>query len=393
MKKAALALCVLLLPGASQARKAFDLTGHVKFFSLTSFPYELDGFVPETSGSSLVDARLKLLWRPTRKLRLELHPQLTLKQQTSPVIGVRTGVDQAAGEGLPLSVALVDESRLMLGARFDRASLRWDVKRLRMTLGRQPISFGKGRLFTPLDLVSPFSPNTLDTSYKPGVDALRFDLFRGVSGRVTVAAAYLDDWTLEGSALVANAKGSVGDWELEGFAGSLYGESVLGGSAFYNAGKLGYFGDINITLAEDDPFVRAVMGTQFKPTAKSMISTEVYYQSLGSDEPKDYRRQYSNPRYARGELWLAGKLYAGIGGQYELTPLLHLGGALIANPLDRSFLLMPSLAWNAAENASASVGFMLGLGERPEITGFLPTLKSEFGTLPNIAFVSGRFFF
>jgi hypothetical protein len=377
----------------AQARKVLDITGHIKLFSLTSFPYDLGGFVPETSGSSLADTRLKILWRPARKLRFELHPQLTLKHQTSAVVGVRTGVDQAAGEGLPLSIDLIDEQHVTLGARFDRASLRLDVKRLRMTLGRQPMSFGKGRLFTPLDLVSPFSPNTLDTSYKPGVDALRMDLFRGVSGRFTVAAAYLSDWTLEGSALVANAKGSLGDWELEGFAGSLYAEPVVGASVFYNAGKLGYFGDVNITLAEDDPFVRAVLGAQFKPTAKSMVSTEVYYQSLGRDDPGDYALQYTKPRYARGELWLAGKLYAGIGGQYELTPLLHLGGALIANPLDPSVLLMPSLAWNAAENASASVGFMLGLGDRPELVGFLPILQSEFGTLPNIAFVSGRFFF
>ena len=68
-------------------------------------------------------------------------------------------------------------------------------------------------------------------------------------------------------------------------------------------------------------------------------------------------------------------------------------GAVIANPLDPSVLLMPSLAWNAAENANASVGFMLGLGDRPELAGFLPIPKSEFGTLPNIAFVSGSFFF
>ncbi len=393
MNKVGLALALLLAPGVSAAKKKLDLSGHIKLFSLTSFPYEISGFTPETSGSSLADSRLKVILRPARKLRIELHPQLTLKHQTSPVLGVRTGVDQAAGEGLPLSVDLIDEQRVTLRARFDRASLRWDVKRLRMTLGRQPISFGKGRLFTPLDLVSPFSPNTLDTSYKPGVDALRMDLFRGVSGRLTIAGAYLSDWTLEGSALVGNAKGSLGDWEFEGFAGSLYGEPVVGGSAFYNAGKLGYFGDVNITLAEDDPFVRAVLGTQFKPTAKSMVSTEVYYQSLGRDDPKDYALQYTKPRYARGELWLAGKLYAGIGGQYELTPLLHLGGALIANPLDPSVLLMPSLAWNAAENASASVGFMLGLGDRPELAGFLPIPKSEFGTLPNIAFVSGSFFF
>lgn len=389
-----LSLVLGALPGQAKNRKSFDLTGHLKLFSITTFPYEHPLLPSEATGSSVADGRLKLLWRPIRKIRVELHPTLTLTQQalaigpTAPT-GVQTGVAQERQEALPLSYDLVDDSTVSLQARFDRASLRWDVKRLRLTLGRQPVSFGKGKLFTPLDLISPFRPTTMDTSYKAGVDALRADLFRGVSGRLSLVAAYLDDWSLDGTAVVFNGKGSFGDWELEAFAGGVYGDLVLGGSAFYNAGAVGYYGDLNLTVADNENFFRTVIGALYKPAPKTTLTAELYGQSLGASEPADYLLQRLGPRYERGELWLLAKVYAAVSGQYELSPLLHGGGALILNPLDFSVMLMPNLAWSAAQNASVSLGLMLGIGERP---GLL-SAKSEFGLVPNSAFLQGSFFF
>ena len=49
----------------------------------------------------------------------------------------------------------------------------------------------EGARFTPLDLVAPFAPTTIDNSYKAGVDALRLDWFEGMSCRITLLGAYL----------------------------------------------------------------------------------------------------------------------------------------------------------------------------------------------------------
>jgi len=164
---------------------------------------------------------------------------------------------------------------------------------------------------------------------------------------------------------------------------------VLGSSVFFDAGELGYYGDLNLTLAEDENFIRVVAGALYMPTPKTTITTEVYGQTLGASDPERYLAQYIDPRYQRGELWLLNKIYAAAAGQYELTPLLHAGGAIILNPSDYSLLLMPNLNWSAAENIALSAGLLLGIGQRPE--GFVP--RSEFGLVPNSFFAHASFYF
>ena len=57
----------------------------------------------------------------------------------------------------------------------DRANVRlargaWDI-----TLGRQALSLGSARIISPTDVFLPFDLRVLDTEYRPGVDAIRFE--------------------------------------------------------------------------------------------------------------------------------------------------------------------------------------------------------------------------
>ncbi len=391
MIRGCLSLVILLSALPSLANRELDLSGHVKIFSTTVFFYDHPLLPDDPIADSVVDGRLKAIWRPKRKVRIEVHPTIGLSDsQSSSVSVVNTGTEQRIEEALPLTLTVGDDPGRNLRVRLDRASLRWDRKRLRLTLGRQPVSFGKGVLFTPLDLISPFNPATLDRSYKPGVDALRADLFRGVSGRISLVAAYLEDWSLDGTAIALQSKGSVGDWEFEGFLGHVYDDVVLGGSAFFNGGSAGYYGDLNLSITEPENFVRCVVGLQHKPSEKTAINAELYFQSLGARDPSGYFARMQGARFERGELWLAGELYAAMGGQIELHPLVTGGGAIILNPLDPSLLLMPNLSWSAAENATLSGGMLLGVGERPTTS---MSLQSEFGLAPTTLFLQGSFHF
>jgi hypothetical protein len=396
--KHAAALCLmsgLLVAHDAQARETLQTGGHLKLFSVTSLPQSDDPLADEASGQAVTDLRVKLLWRPHRTLRFEFHPQLTLSHQGSLPGGLQTGVQETLPEGLPLSYDILEDPGVQSRVRADRATVRWDQGPVRLTVGRQAVTFGKGRIFTPLDLVSAFRPTTLDTSYKPGVDAVRADLFEGVSGQVSLVAAYLGDWAFDEMALVLHGKGSVSDWELEGSVGSLYGDIVLGTSLFYNAGALGYYADVNVTLPEDDSFIRSLLGVQLKPSESTLLNVEVYLQSLGEADPGNYMSQYASPRFGRGELWLAGQVYGAVAGQLEITPLLTLGGAIVYNPLDSSVLAMPTLLWSVAENATASAGALIGVGRGASLDGSLGALdlRSEFGHLPSVLFISASLYY
>ena len=281
MNRYCLGLFLLLIAAPSSARQKLDLSGHLKLFLNHHLLRQLIPVFPPVHWGLRDGRPPESTLATSAKTAHRAAPHLRPGTHRSRWLGTLDGHRAYHGRSAPLSRTVVDDPGVRITARFDRASLRWDHKRLRLTMGRQPVSFGKGVLFTPLDLISPFNPATLDQSYKPGVDALRVDLFQGVSGRVSLVAAYLDDWSLDGTALALQSKGSVGDWEIEGFLGHVYEDVVIGGSAFFNGGGAGYYGDVNLSITEPENFLRCVIGVQHKPSEKTALNGELYYQSLG----------------------------------------------------------------------------------------------------------------
>ncbi len=54
----------------------------------------------------------------------------------------------------------------------DRLSVTYAAPSFVIKVGRQAITWGSGLAFHPGDIVAPFSPNTVDTAYKPGADMI-----------------------------------------------------------------------------------------------------------------------------------------------------------------------------------------------------------------------------
>ena len=127
---------------------------------------------------------------------------------------------------MPLSWTAIDAERHQLRGRTDRLSLTFRAPSLDITLGRQAISFGTGRIFTPFDLVAPFSPAVLDSQYKPGIDALRVDGYIGMSGQHQRGGRLLwararGRWGLEELVLAGHGGFTVGVFDLTFLAGGL----------------------------------------------------------------------------------------------------------------------------------------------------------------------------
>src|SRR5690606_19624752 len=154
----------------------------------------------------------------------EVHHAVTLLGGAAGLglAGASTGVGLTAPEALPLTWD-VHEGDILVRGRTDRAWVRGRFGGVDATLGRQPVSFGNGRISTPRDLVAPFHPATVDTEYKPGVDAARVDAYLGTSGRLTAVAAYAGDWT-DGMVYALYGQGTVGVTDLGMFGGLVHAE-------------------------------------------------------------------------------------------------------------------------------------------------------------------------
>ncbi len=428
-------LCSLAVAGELEA----ELGGNLKLFHIATVPFDNDLFATEVQDGSaflLPDYPLKpdtvraqatgaglLTGRLVGSVSggpvtLDVHPQLTM-QPGNPASGglalTQTGV--GLPEALDLSWEAVDDDDLQVQLRADRLSVTVEGGPVRATLGRQAITFGHGLFFTPMDLVNPFFPTAVDQEYKPGVDAVRLDAFWGMAGQATVVSAYQGDWDLAGTVHAAYVQSTLGVWDIGLFGGAVHGDVVGGLGSAGSAGPVSLHADLTVTAPEalideadrlapdDEVFVRGVIGASGSPTTTTMLSGEVYVQSNGAQRPGQYLDLYGTDRFARGELWLAGRTYMGLSLTQEIVPVLSGSLFTIINLEDPSAMLGPGLAWSVSDDVSASLGAYVGAGARPRDyqvedydTGIDAALaaadladrfvRSEFGLVPVAAFAN-----
>lgn len=390
---------------------------------------DLYGLSAAPFAQGVAAGRLKLEVTRRDALRFDLHWAIAAQTggSTSIVPGANSGVALTAPELLRLTWRPDLGDGVALQHRIDRLVVSGKVPGLDVTIGRQPISFGSGRVFAPLDLVNPFHPATIDTEYKPGVDAIRVDGYLGVAGKLTLAAAYAGEApaigpdrrdggpTLDDLVFAANGQGTVGVTDLAGFLGLVHGEPVVGVGVVSAAGPVGLHGDAALTLPDGaDPFVRAVAGADWRPTEKTTLMGEVYVQTFGAPSPEGYLDALDAPRFQRGEVWQLGQIYASATAAQEITPLVSANLSVIANLRDPSALVALGGAWSVADDAVVGFGAYLGAGARPDTVDLdlvvdpqtlTPSLRppddaalaasvnSEFGLYPAVGFLQVRTYF
>ena len=440
-------MLAVLLASAPVAAEELDLRVHgsVKSFFVMGFPYEsyglsdasdtllelagmseeeaLEAFGLSTDpfGAGSADGRLALEagYGP---FDLDVHYALSAANSVnSGLPGLSTGTGLTAPEAVPLTWTPDTGSSVSVQGRFDRLVLGASVPHVELALGRQAVSFGTGVFFAPMDLVNPFHPATIDTEYKPGVDALRVDAFAGVSSQLTVTAAWAGDAPLvgedaeevdlEGAVLAAAGRTTVGVTDLLAFAGLVHAEPVFGLGSASSIGPVGVHGEATLTLPEgdEDPFVRAVAGADWRPTGTTTLMAEGYVQTFGATDPDGYLEVAESERFTRGEIWQMGRSYAALTVMQEVTPLVYANVGGVVNVEDPSALAITGVSWSVADNATLTGGGYFGLGPRPDVVEldltidpatFTPTLglptdeelaasvNSEFGLYPAFAYLA-----
>jgi len=418
-----LSLLVLVAPAVAGEGVAsrVDLGADLKSFGLVTFPYdnpvlEAAGYWPaDPQGQAIVDGRLKLRLDLGRGWRFDAAHAVSTIVGSAFTLGT-TGAAATAPELADLTWTVPEDGQsttaTLIQGRTDRLLVQGEVGPVTLVLGRQPVSFGSGLFFTPLDLVSPFFPGTIDTEYKPGVDAARVQVFGGYSFEQQVVAAWVGDCSLVGGgdsghcdetgvedlALASWSRVTVGVSDLALFLGEVHDDEVVGLSVVSAVGAVGVHGDASLTLPPghldgrdptEDMFVRAVVGADWRPIADLTLSGEAYVQTNGASDPADYLAQAMGDRYLRGELWAMGRSYLGLSAAWQVSGTVAANLAAIGNLEDASAMLLPGLSVSVADNADLSLGAYVGLGKRPDGLSF----ESELGFVPTTAYTRMAMYF
>ncbi|MBW2277219.1 MAG: hypothetical protein JRF63_06985 [Deltaproteobacteria bacterium] len=360
------------------------------------------------TGLGIFDLRLYFEKR-SPSLKLVVHNQLTSVIRSHALLGAANiGRGASPPRLLALRFDLTDEPTLGVRNTVDWLYVAWSRDSVTATLGRQPVTFGRGKLWSPSDLVGTFALTEVDTEYKPGADALRVDWSPSEKTTVTAVASAgeLEDdddmeATLGGSSFLAQVKRTFGRGEAGLMAGYIRGDAVAGVDGVVDTGSFEVYGEATLSVLtkrslmaaalsggdslqeRHDVIGKAVLGATFRPRSKITLSPEVLYNGFGSRDAGDYYSVATSDRAAIGEQTLLGQLHAGLVVNWEAHPLVNVAGVSLVNALDPSALASVSVSYSVSDNAQALIGGYAPIGKTPE-SAIEP--EDEFGMYPYFLF-------
>ncbi len=389
---AALAGCCSSPLSAQTAHWGGSLRGY-QFFRLEDLPPQLAG-----TRRDLEFGSLRLTWEQPQAshLKWEVHAVLEiLSPPFEEAAGVATG---RSNDFLPLQSVWAEDDGYRLEGRFDRLNLQMELGRVRVTAGRQAITWGVAYFWPTLDLFSPFSPQRIDRDYKAGVDAVRATVALGRYSEVQIVAASLGPAVSRDGALAAQFRFHLGRLDLGFVGGKSHGDSVAG--VFFTGDLQGTAlrGEVAWTDS-DDPlersldrgaFWRATLGIDRQITPDWGLTLELAYNGFGVGSAQQYLALSNTDRVRRGELFSLGTYYAGAALTWQLHPLWTFTQSLLFNAQDASALWIPALAWSTSDNSSLLLAVQTGFGSslRPDLSP-----NSEYGPVPTTAFAAFTWYF
>lgn len=388
-------VCLLLVPlSQAWAEGAFqsDLTGYFdNLFTLKRF-YS-DPAIEERVQPMDVQ-RLRLMWEGRwKRLSWEAHYEhsMAVRLTSEEVVAVGTSgrVERASAafRYLDLDWNIKTREQFFWDHQFDRLNAKIDLSLADLIFGRQAISWGVGYLWSPVDLLTTFSPLQINRDYKAGMDAALLDVPVGPFQESYLAYAPDENWSH--SALLGRHRLRLGSVDVAVMGGWIISDYVLGGEVNADVKGIGMRLEATHTWPEETSrFVRTLVGFDYQFTADLFLQLEYYYNGFGTSDPAGYLQVIRAPRSLRGEIYNTAHHYLGVNGRYQLTPLIFLNGTTIINLNDGSALLEPALIYSLSNNAEIRLGAILALGKRPD-----GNLRSEFGAYPHLGFGEIIFYF
>jgi len=280
----------------------------------------------------------------------------------------------------------------------DRAFYKLRLHHLTFSVGRQPIDWGSGRFWQPLNVFGAFAPTDLDTDYKPGIDAAVAEWFPSAFSSLTVV--YVPAMNRK---LVTQASGALhyrrqvgGASELQLLAGSVLGDRVAGGSFETDIGGIGWRLEGRYTTANHGS-VFWITGIDYQFEDGTTLTVEWYENSAGAASEADLARVVNERAVRYGLQQQLGRHVLGVSLNRTMTPLLTGNYLLLASALKNaaggisaSLLHQLSLVYSLSNESDLLFALMVTTGKGVNVAG-VP--QSEFGHIPANAMLRYRLYF
>ncbi len=280
----------------------------------------------------------------------------------------------------------------------DHAHARIRLGAVDAVIGRQPITWGAGRIWQPTDLFASFSPLALDTEFKAGVDAALLSAAPSDLSEVTLAYVLSKEGTPEepqaSDSIVLHWRAQVGaESEVTLLAGSRRGESLAGGSLETAWAGAGWRLEMLAFRPRDTgrTETQSIAGMDLQLSGGMLLVAEAYHNTQGATDEAELRLLAGTLSFAEGRMPQLSRTVLALGASDELSALWRFGYTLFTAPLrgddggrHYSFLHQLRFTYSAGEETEAVLALTTATGRGLADGAF----RSEFGHLADSLYIS-----
>ncbi len=375
-------LFVLFFPFYSVlAQLDYSLSGYVVDLPVFALDKDRPAFFPTGDKQMFINlTRIRLrpeinLWSNAR-INYEHEIDFTYSKSSSDFLFNTININRQIAN---LRWNVLNEKNIKLTHYIDRLSFRQAFDWGNITIGRQRIAWGSGRVWNPTDLFNPINPANYSKSEKDGADAVLLNYYFGDFTNLEVVYNPLKD--KEGNA-GCRFRTNFNEFDVAA-VGGYFDKRIIGGLDFagnlFNAGVRGE-GIISVNKNDaSDKYIKFILGAdnQFTPEFYAMI--EYHYNGEG----KTNKIYYELLRLLNGQILNLSRNYIVVSASYIFSPLVTLSVTDNINLNDGSGFIGMISAYSAGDNFYLNIGAQLTYGSE----------YTEYWYYPNSLYLQGEYYF
>lgn len=324
-------------------------------------------------------------WQPqyafSPKLNLWLYPNNDVE------VSLRYGVDllsQANPISQPMAadylIGNVDstlwsrnDNKTQLSHQLEQLMVTYWADDVSISIGRQAISFGIAKVYSPADVIQPTSVDFSQSGYRQGVDALRTTWYIGAVSELTAGLVVGDD-----QAVFARWKTNTHSIDVD--LTTIQINETLQVASFGVLGSVGVIGLWQETAwlrEEGSHYFRSSVGADSTFFDDLYVMAEYHFNGIGKQR-SHYGEVFNSEFYQLGAVQPIAKQYLSLLASKPLNALLRANVNWVTNLSDQSGAGLISIDASVSDNTSASVSLTLPHGDNRS------SETTEYGVYPLI---------
>lgn len=328
---------------------------------------------------NLARARFTPALELSNNARFELHYEINMlySRIANPFYGTEGMTNRQA---ISLNWLLFQEGNLIARHFIDRLYYKHTFDDFEITLGRQRISWGVGRIWQPTDLFNPINPANFSKFEKDGADAISGKLFFGNFTDLELVLNLRQ--RLDQTNYGARFRTNLYEFDLSAMAGKYDNRIVVGADFAGNLFNAGIRGEAILSFNQnhlDSNYIRFIIGADYQFSSEFYALLEYQFNGEGKTCPECYEIM----RLIKGEILNLSQNYITTQCHYLVHPLVSLTAGAMLNLNDKSGYTNIGAEWATLSNLSLTLGIMLTWGND----------KSEFWYYPTSLYLNAKFFF